>query len=142
MTTATMKLDKDYGVIVTTGGKRVLKQFELYEEMESFVEALRKFDGVLFEVIDRIKSNRGIYGRSNSIAFVEVRAHNVPGGVWYTCVPVRPLKGHLFCTDCHDYKKFTKSEDEYGTTYNSCPDCDLPDTEYYNKIANDTWSKK
>lgn len=134
------KLDKAFGVLVTIGGKQVLKEFDYDYEVSEFTEKLSQHQEVEFEVLERI--TRGIAGRPYSIAFVSIPTLNVTGGVWYKCIEVRPLKGHLFCTECHDYKKFSKKKDEYDVDYNCCPDCSIPDTDYYIKTANKLWPKE
>lgn len=129
-----VKLDKPFGVLVKTGGKTVLKQFDEEIEVTDFIVQIEKFSNVEFEILERPK--RGIAGRPYSDAFVEIQAVNVPGGVWYKCVPVRPRKGVLFCTECHDYRKFIKEVDELTAEFKCCEECGMPDTEYYIRIAN------
>lgn len=129
-----VKLDKPFGVVVNTGAKTMLKQFDERHQVEDFVVQLEKFDNVKFEIVERPR--RGAAGRAYSDAFVEVPAPNVEGGVTYRCVPVRPRKGVLFCTECHDYRKFVKVIDELSSEYKCCEECGMPDTEYYIQIAN------
>jgi hypothetical protein len=135
-----IKLDKPFGVLVKTSQKTVLKQFDSEEEALAFGRQLMKFDNVEFEIIE--KPTKGIHGRENSPAFVKIPTDKVPEGYYYKCIPVRPLKGHLFCTECHDYKKFVKEKDEYGSEFHVCPDCGIPDTDFYIKTANNLWDKK
>lgn len=139
MRKATLKLDKPFGVVVRTNGKTVLKQMESREEVDTFVEQISKFKDVEFEILER--PTTGIEGRPYSEAFVRVDTKNVPVGFYYKCVPVRPKHPMLFCTECHDYKNFTKQKDSYGTVFNACPDCGLPDTDFNIKTANSLWPK-
>ena len=140
MTTANIKLDKPFGVLVKTGGRNVLKQFETQSDVEEFIMKLEQFENVEYEILERPKT--GIAGRPYSPAFVEVVASNVSGGIWYKCIKVRPLKGHLFCTECHEYRKFISKPDTFGNTFNCCPVCDMPDTDFNIKTANGTWPEK
>lgn len=132
-----LNLVKPWGVVVTTGGKTVLKQFETEPEAMDFGKQLGKFANVQFEIVE--KKSKGIDGRADSIAFVEMKAGNVPGGVYYQCVPVRPMKGYLFCTECHDYKKFKDATDGFGLTLHCCPDCGTAKDDFYVKTANNLW---
>lgn len=129
------RMTKEFGVLVTkTDDTTVLKQFDTEDAVYEFIDKLTAISSFTYEIITRTR--KGIDGRSTSEAFVEIVAGNVTDGKWYRCVPVRPRKGMLFCTECHDYKSFTKQEDEYGTIFKACPGCGMPDTEYNIKIAN------
>lgn len=139
MKKADIKLDKPFGVIVTVGGKTVLKQFDIRDEAEAFGYQLDEHKNVEYEILER--PTRGVAGRPYSDAYIAIKTDRVPGGVWYKCVPVRQHKGYLFCTNCHDYKKFHKEKDEYGSVFNCCPDCGLPDTDSDVKTANGLWKK-
>lgn len=135
-----LRLEKPWGVVVKTEGKIVLKQFDTEDEAVAFGLQLSKFDTVEFEIIER--SNKGEDGRANSPAFVRVEAPNLKEGYYYKCIPVRPLKGHLFCTECHDYKKFRKTVDKYGLEMLCCPDCGIGVNDFYIRTANNLWPKK
>lgn len=135
----TIKLTKEYGVVVTVKGKRVLKEFDSEYDREEFIHQLDKHPNVQYEVLDRPRF--GVEGRPYSEAYIPIKTDRVPGGVWYKCVPVRKRPGYLFCTLCHDYRKFHKEVDQYGAVFNCCPECGLPDTDYDIKIANQLWDK-
>jgi hypothetical protein len=139
MRIGSLKLDKPWGVVVTTSGKTVLKQFDDEQEAIGFTTQLQKFENVEFEIVE--KQTRGIHGRANSEAFVRVESKNMPEGHYYKCILVRPRKGFLFCTECHDYKKFHNTTDKYGLTMKCCSDCGIGVGDYNIKTANGLWEK-
>lgn len=141
MQIGSLTLTKPWGVLVRTGLKTVLKEFDTEIEAMDFGRKLESFEKVQeFEIVER--KTRGIYGRATSDAFVKVEAKNCPEGFYYKCIPVRPLKGYLFCTECHDYRKFKTTTDVYGMSMKCCPECGIGVNDYYIKTANNLWPKK
>lgn len=134
-----LKLDKPWGVVVTTGGKTVLKQFDEEVQAQEFGKQLSKFDNVEFEIVEKL--TKGVHGREHSDAYVKVESKNYPEGYYYKCVPVRQKPGHTFCTECHDYKKFRNATDKLGLTMKGCPDCGISENDFDIKTANNLWGK-
>ncbi len=138
-TPKSIKLTRPWGVVVKTGGKVVLKEFDTESEAQSFGQQLSAFDNVEFEIIE--KPTRGIAGRENSLAFVRVDNRNMPGGFFYRCVQVKQEPGRLFCTECHDYRKFVDVTDRYELTLRCCSECGISVNDFYIKTANGLWER-
>lgn len=129
------KLKLEYGVLVTTKDKKVLKEFATKPEADSFAEQFKKFPDVKTEVIQR--KLFGKEGRPTSIAF---QKQILKGGtIDYKVVRVPPKRGMMFCTECHEYVKFKVTERLHGSTANCCPQCGISDNDCYIKTANGLW---
>ena len=84
--------------------------------------------------------------RANSIAFTPVLHPKTeepmftPAGLpLYKCVKVPLKKGHLFCTECHEYQKFDNIPSKMGTLEVRCPVCHISIQDFYIRTANGLW---
>lgn len=129
------RLTKPHGVLVTTEGKQVIKEFDTPAEREAFIEQLRRFPNVKYEVIERQLFGKA--GRATSLAFTQIKLKD--GTVTDKCVRVPPKRGYLFCTECHDYRKFKEIDRGYGAVALCCPVCLMSVNDFYIKTANGLW---
>lgn len=90
-----------------------------------------------------------ISGRRNSLAFEPIYnkkkgdyLRDPHGEIIYRSIPVPPKKGYLFCTECHDYKKFKNLPDKYGNVLKRCVECGISINDFHIKTANRLWDKK
>lgn len=137
MKPTSIKLQKDFGVLVNNAGKLVLKEFDYRTEAVTFARKLDEFENVEYEIIERAIT--GIEGRSTSLAFKQIPSRTAPGGYYFKVQPVEKKRGHLFCTECHDYKQFKKLPWEHGSVFNCCPDCGITTNDFNIKTANELW---
>ena len=89
---------------------------------------------------------KGKEGRKDSIGYKEAMVKNKPlldsrGGQIYKPIPVDKKRGMLFCTHCHDYRKFIKRKNSFDIFYKGCEECGISTNDFDVKTANSLWEK-
>jgi hypothetical protein len=143
------KLEKPFAVVVKVNDQTMKREFDTEEEAAAFQQAiLLKLPTAAPEIIRRKEKVRGRDGQKDSIAFRPVldpkTGQQMIGGNGkpiFKCIPVPPKRGHLFCTNCHEYKVFSTIRTRYDDTYHGCSDCGMSVNDFDIKTANGLWER-
>lgn len=131
------RMTKPHGVLVTTGGKNIIKEFDTPAEREGFIEQLKKFPDVVYRSVDR--QLFGKPGRATSRGFTTMTLKD--GTVTDHCIRVPKIRGMLFCTECHEYRVFEDLPSDFGNVATRCPVCTMSVNDFYIKTANGLWDR-
>jgi hypothetical protein len=143
------KLSKPFAILVTINDQQTTKEFDTEAEVISFAAELKKkLPDATADFIRRKERKKGREGQADSLGFQMVRELksgnpmlDAFGRIIYKPIPVPARRGFLFCTICHDYKKFSTQYNSYGLDYQGCPDCKVSINDFDVKTCNQLWER-